>query len=258
MDSISFFLKNGWQILWKDKLVWIFGVLYVSPGLTLFIPQSGPLGLWLSFAVPLGALFATLVGEGGIVYVAYHAGIGDPTSLSQTWLAVRKCIGRILGVDGLFLLAFSPLCLIFPLVYNHSARTLDFSSGLWLLPGALGAILLPVISLAHTGIVVENLGVRKSIANAWRIVVSHFGTLVFISLFFAVGFWILDTLMALFFFLAPSNFTLAALSGFNVVNHFSMANMPLYRVLNILAQWVYVSYLISVYVSVYLKGQGKV
>lgn len=118
MSEISLLLKRGWDNIWKDKTLWLFGSLFFLQSLIGNFPiqdNTGLLPLLLKLVKFLIPIAFGIVSYIGILYIL-HCLINDVSaSLRDTFFVTRKSFGRILF---LFLIISIPLILFSSFVFT--------------------------------------------------------------------------------------------------------------------------------------------
>ena len=79
MSDVSLLLKRGWENIWKEKLLWLFGGLLLLEPLVQFIPIQNSTGLTLSFLRLVKSFISLLLTTSsytGVTYIAYCIAIG--------------------------------------------------------------------------------------------------------------------------------------------------------------------------------------
>ena len=134
MDPIPL-LKDGWQLLWKSKLIWVFSLLQCLVYLWYLIPRNIPsLYLISGLVLSVVGLYTVIIGEAGQYLVAYRTAIGEPLTLVESWKTAGKYFGRIFAVNSLFVLLLAPcICTFLFLSIDASTHRLVIPGYVWLL-----------------------------------------------------------------------------------------------------------------------------
>ena len=215
-------LSRAWEIIWKNKILWVFGILAalgsgsgssgnsgsnfrfeggeVPPqfqGIERFFENIQP---WMIVLFVLGALLFTVLivvlstfGKGGLLRGAWLADGGE----------TGFTFGRLWGEGGryflrLFLLGllifFGTLVLVF-VIFVPGALLSAITMGIGLicfLP--LICLMIPVfialgvvVNLAMIAIVGEDLGVMDGLRRGWEVFRSHLGEIIGIGLILVIG-----------------------------------------------------------------------
>jgi hypothetical protein len=249
-------LMNSWKIIWKDKWIW-FSSLLVSLA-TFLSYQSSSMAKYLfclSFPIDLLALLGTLLGGIGIVYTSYHIAKGEKVDLAGLWKAGKNTIGRVTAIIFLAVVPF--ICfifLIFAFSYNGSSKSTDYSNPLWIITLFLISLFPSLISLLDIGVIIDNLGIRKSIRKGFTLFVEHFVICLTISLVVCFIAAIINLASASISLFAKSNFNPNALSGLNYKSYWALTGLPLFRIFQSIGVFLTQPFITTLYVLVYLEN----
>ena len=208
-------LSRSWQIIWKHKVLWVFGILsgcsgtiwsagsntgyrfsggeggFYATNLSRFISQF-PAWLFLLLACILLFVVLSLV-----VFFIILSTLGQIGLIRGTQLADQgqKTIsfGELLGsstpyfwrVFGLYLLLLAVLLILVPiLILPFSILT----CGLGLIALVIALLLLPiVVEQSIIAIVIEDLGTLDGLRRGWRVFSKNLGPMILMALILFVG-----------------------------------------------------------------------
>lgn len=206
MSNMSHLYRQGWVNLWREKIVWLFALLSS-----------------LGFIVPLG-IFASLfsiVGTTGVIYVASQATHGESVTLGASLRVVAK---NFLRVTGFYLLMGVVLLIALVIPWWSVIRLLSLNFETMELPWTLPGRMIPIIFLAGIfsafyflpliDMVANGSGIRKSIADAWKLFTRHPSVWLRIGILFGL---LLSVTQFIYWmsFIPWSSFDLAALGNIN-------------------------------------------
>jgi hypothetical protein len=203
-------LSRAWQIVWKYKILWIFGILasFVQAGTSsgtnisyrfssgdvgqgvsnLFgnVSQNTLIALGLMAAVVLlvlwlVAIFLGTLGVIGLVRGTLQADAGAQSLVfADLFSNSMPFFWRVLGLN---VLAFLVIIILSPIIGLLAVCT----CGIGFI--ALVLFIQVYLQLANIGIVVENRGIMDALGRSWELIRSHFGdVLVMAILLGVVGF----------------------------------------------------------------------
>jgi hypothetical protein len=222
--DFGYVLKRAWQIIWKFKVLWIFGILagcgqagssggsnsgyrfsvqdtYIGSQVQNFFDRLGPLGvgtlivigiLVILVLVVLVILFAT-VGRIGLIRGTVKAEQGaDRLTFSELWQDGLAYFWRVFGLN--LLIGLIILFAVFVL----------FILGIILTVGTIGIFLICLIPLlclfvpvmwfvsiiieqANIALVVENLSITDAIKRGWQVFIENVGSMIVMGLILTVG-----------------------------------------------------------------------
>jgi hypothetical protein len=222
--DFGYVLKRAWEIIWKFKVLWIFGILagcgqagssggsntgyrfsvqdtYLGPQIQNFFNQLGPLGLGtlivigllvIVVLVVLVILFAT-VGRIGLIRGTVKAEQGaEHLTFSELWRDGLAYFWRVFGLNLLI-----GLIILF-------AFFILFILGIILTVGTIGIFLvclIPILCLlvpamwllyiiieqANIALVVENLTITDAIRRGWQVFIENIGNMIVMGLILTVG-----------------------------------------------------------------------
>jgi hypothetical protein len=238
MNNFNFgeVLTNSWKIIWKHKVLWIFGILascargngggsggggnsgsQTGPGdapfsegqleqameqFSRFIEQN----LWIIIAgvvaiILLSIIFYVLgmMGRIGLIQGTYKADSGaESLSFGEIWSESMPYFWRIFGLNFLIGLAF--FVIFIPLIlFGVITAGIGF---LCIIP--LLCVLVPlswvvaiILEQAQAAIVLEDLGMLDGLKRGWQIVKSNVGPMVVMALILGIGGAIIGVVIAL-------------------------------------------------------------
>jgi hypothetical protein len=251
-------LMNSWKIICEDKWIWFSSLLVSLATFLSYLSSSMAKYLYcLSFPIELLALLGTLLGGIGIVYASYHIAKKEKVNLAGLWKAGKNTIVRVAAI---ILLAVVPficiICLIITFSYDGSSKSIDYSNPVWIIAFFLFPLFVPLISLSYIGVIIDNLGIRKSIRKGFTVFVEYFGIYLIIFLvvcFIAVIINLASALISLF---AKSNFNPSELSGLNYKSYWALTASPVFNIFQTIGVFLTQPFITTLYVLVYLKSSN--
>jgi hypothetical protein len=222
--DFGYVLKRAWQIIWKFKVLWIFGILAscgqastsggsnsgyrfsvqesnVSPQVERFFSRLNPaiigtlivIGIIVILALVVIAILLGTVGRVGLIRGTMKAEQGaDRLTFGELWRDGLAYFWRVFGLNLVIgLIVVGVILAIFIIGIILTGLTL----GLFLL------CLIPVICLivpvmwavsviieqANVALVVENLSITEAIKRGWKVVWDNIGTMIVMSLILILG-----------------------------------------------------------------------
>ncbi len=202
-------LSRAWQIVWKHKILWIFGILAgctqagtsggsnsgfrfsgseFGPGfqrLTGGVSQNTWIAILIAVVVVflvlwLIAIFLGTVGTIGLVRGTLQAETGaEKLVFADLFSNSMPYFWRVLGLN---VLAFLALLILFPIIGVPLGIC---TCGLGFL--ALFLFIPVFLELANISIVVENRGVFDALGRSWQMIRDHFGPVLVMALILNVG-----------------------------------------------------------------------
>ncbi len=238
MNNFNFgeVLTRAWQIIWKHKVLWIFGILascarrsggsssgggnrgiQTDPGgnapfsggqMERVMTQFGQYieqHLWIIIAVSLALILFSIIiyaigmmGRIGLIKGTYKAENGQSLVFGEIWSESMPYFWRIFGLNFLIGLAF--FVIFIPLIlFGVITAGIGF---LCIIP--LICILVPVgwvvaliLEQAQAAIVLEELGMLDGLKRGWQIVKSNVGPIIVMGLILGIGGFIVGIVFAL-------------------------------------------------------------
>jgi hypothetical protein len=222
--NFGYVLKRAWEIIWKFKVLWIFGILagcgqasssggsnsgyrfsaqdtYIGPQIQNFFDRLGPLGLGtlivigvlvILVLVVLVILFAT-VGRIGLIRGTVKAEQGaEHLTFSELWRDSLTYFWRVFGLNLLIgLIIFFAFVILLILGIILTVGTIGIFL-VCLIP--LLCLLVPVmwfvyiiIEQANIALVVENLSITDAIRRGWQVFIENIGNMIVMGLILTVG-----------------------------------------------------------------------
>ena len=222
--DFGYVIKRAWEIIWKFKVLWIFGILAscgqaggsggsnsgykfssqesnASSQIEQWFSQLDPaiialligLAILIVFILVVLAILLGTVGRVGLIRGTMKAEQGaDRLTFGELWREGLSYFWRVFGLNllvGLIILAV--VLVVFVLGAILTRLTLGLFA-LCLLP--LVCLIVPVlwavsvvIEQANVALVVENLGIIKAIERGWQVVRDNIGSVIVMSLFLYLG-----------------------------------------------------------------------
>jgi hypothetical protein len=219
--DFGYVLKRAWEIIWKFKVLWIFGILAscgqasgsggsnsgyrfssqesnFSPQIERFFNQLNPaiialliaLGIFIVLALIVLAILLGTIGRVGLIRGTVKAEQGaERLTFGELWHEGLKYFWRVFGLN--LLIGVITFVAILAIVIIMIIPTV-FTLGLCLIP--LMCLFIPVmwavyvvIEQANIALVVENLGIMDAIAHGWQVVRDNIGNMIVMSLILVLG-----------------------------------------------------------------------
>jgi hypothetical protein len=212
-------LSRAWQIIWKHKVMWIFGILAscsggsnfgsnfrtsyqrdLTPEMQNFFNQVPPWEIWLFVAIVIAvilvlvvlAIFLGTVGHVGLIRGTQEVEGGRTTLLfSDLFNGSLPYFWRVFGLN---LLAGLVVFIIFAIVVLVGIFGTVITLGLGLLCliplicllVPLGWLIGVVIEQANIAIVLENLGIVQGVERGWDVFKKNLGAMIVMALILLV------------------------------------------------------------------------
>ena len=284
-------LSKAWQIIWKHKVLWIFGILTSCGGGSSASGNSGwrtsvqrndwnfqpmvnnipewqialiiAIFLLVIFVLVVLAVFLSTVGRIGMIRGTVQ-GDRDAERLSfgELFSGSLPYFWRVFGLNLLVGLAFAlaVIIVVLPLVVSIIG---------WICLIPLICVLVPIgwfVSVlteqANIAIVTENLGLVDGLKRGYEVLISNLGPMIIMWLILGIGFSLVGGLiigLPIFFIIGPA--VIGAISGNNnvlggglvVTGLCLVAYLPVFIVANGILQ----GYIRSAWTLTYLRLTGK-
>jgi hypothetical protein len=219
--DFGYVLKRAWQIIWKFKVLWIFGILAscgqagssggsnsgyrfsgqdtnIGPQIEGFFNQLNPafiallIGLGIFFVLVLVVLAILLgtIGRVGLIRGTVKAEQGAVRlTFGELWRDGLQYFWRVFGLN--LLVGATIFIAVIAVIIVMIIPTV-FTLGLCLIP--LMCLFIPVmwavyvvIEQANIALVVENLGITEAIGRGWQVVRDNIGNMIVMSLILFLG-----------------------------------------------------------------------
>jgi hypothetical protein len=217
--DFGYVLKRAWQIIWKFKVLWIFGILAscgqaggsggsnsgyrfsgqdlnLSPNISL--PHLDPViialligaGIFVILALIVLAILLGTVGRVGLIRGTVKAEQGAVRlTFGELWRDGLQYFWRVFGLNLLVgVIIFLGVMAVIMVMIIPTV----FTFGLCLIP--LICLFIPamwvvsvLIEQANVALVVENLGITEAISRGWRVVRDNIGNMIVMSLILFLG-----------------------------------------------------------------------
>lgn len=222
--DFGYVIKRAWQIIWKFKVLWIFGILAscgqasgsgggnsgyrfssqeinVSPQIERFFSQLDPaiigllivIGIIIVLALIVIAILLGTVGRVGLIRGTMKAEQGaERLTFGELWHDGLSYFWRVFGLNLLIgVIVFLTILVLGIIGVVLTIGTLGLFV-LCLLP--IICLLVPVmwalyvvIEQANVALVVENLGITEAIKRGWQVVWDNIGSMIIMSLILILG-----------------------------------------------------------------------
>ena len=222
--DFGYVIKRAWEIIWKFKVLWIFGILAscgqaggsggsnsgykfssqesnASSQIEQWFSQLDPaiialligLAILIVFILVVLAILLGTVGRVGLIRGTMKAEQGaDRLTFGELWREGLSYFWRVFGLNLLVVLIILAVVLVL-FIPGAILTGLDLGMfALCLIP--LVCLIVPVlwavsvvIEQANVALVVENLGIIKAIERGWQVVRDNIGSVIVMSLFLYLG-----------------------------------------------------------------------
>jgi len=260
MADVFLFIRQGWNNIWKQNTIWLFGALPILFQLY-SASQSKPVqdlfGAFLSLVALLILIILSLLNIIGVRYLAYCFSIGKPANIQEAVSAVRKFSGRVIGCSCLGFLILSPcLLLILGISMDNTTQPPHISNTVTLMLLLL-SIFDALLDFSFFGFFANDSGIRKNLKDAWTLFTAHFGVLAILGILLVIIFRMFSIAAGLSTLLIQSGFDIASLSTLDYINpSMSLSKNILFVLINGLGQTVFNVFGASVFALAYQKYSG--
>jgi hypothetical protein len=216
-------LSRAWQIVWKHKILWIFGILagcgsygnlgrfsssyrtdYVPSGVDDFFLQFERIPDWQIAALIGGlilvvlvlvllATFLTTVGKIGVIQGAQKADQGALSmKFGELFSGSLPFFWRVFLLNLLFGLAFAALVFVLVIVFAFGAILTLGIALICMIPVIcllvpVSWLLFVVLEQANIAIVVDNLGIIDGLRRGWQVFRDNLGAIIVMALILGIG-----------------------------------------------------------------------
>ena len=216
-------LSRTWQIVWKHKVLWIFGILAgcgtsgnagrfsssyrtdnVPSGVEDFFLQFERIPDWQIAALIVGiilvilvlvllATFLTTVGKIGVIQGAQKADQGALSmKFGELFSGSLPFFWRVFLLNLLFGLAFAALIFVLVIVFAFGAILTLGIAFICMIPVIcllvpISWLLFVVLEQANIAIVVDNLGIMDGLRSGWQVFRDNLGAIIVMALILGIG-----------------------------------------------------------------------
>ncbi|HEX9092301.1 MAG TPA: hypothetical protein VF831_12470 [Anaerolineales bacterium] len=219
--NFGYVLKRAWEIIWKFKILWIFGILAscgqasgssgsnssyrfsgndVSPRIQEFFNQNPGLtttliilGIILAIVLVILAILLGTVGRVGLIRGTVKAEQGaDRLTFGELWRDGLTYFWRVFGLNLLlWVIIFVAVVILGLLAIILTIGTIGIFL-ICLIP--LLCLIVPImwfisiiVEQANVALVVENLSITQAIERGWKVVRDNIGNMIVMGLILIVG-----------------------------------------------------------------------
>ncbi len=216
-------LSRAWQIVWKHKVLWIFGILAgcgssgnpgrfsssyrtdnVPSGVEDFFLQFERIPDWQIAALIVGIIlvilvlvvlvtFLTTVGKIGVIQGAQKADQGELSmKFGELFSGSLPFFWRVFLLNLLFGLAFAALVFVLVIVFAFGAILTLGIALICIIPVIcllvpVSWLLFVVLEQANIAIVVDNLGIMDGLRRGWQVFRDNLGAIIIMALILGIG-----------------------------------------------------------------------
>jgi hypothetical protein len=260
MTDVFLFLRQGWNNIWQQNTIWLFGALPILFQLfpaSQFKPVQDLSEVFLPLVALLILIILFLLNIIGVPYLAYCFSIGKPASVQETVSAVRKFSARVIGCSCLGFLILSPcLFLILGISMDNTTQPPHISNKATLIFLPL-SIFSALLDFSFFGFFANDSGIRKSLKDAWTLFTAHFGVLAILGIILVIIFRIFSAAAGISTLLIQSGFDTTSLSKLDYLNpSMALSRNILFVLISGLGQTIFSVFSASVFALAYLKYSG--
>ncbi len=282
--DFGYILTRAWQIIWKHKVLWIFGILAscsrsngggsgnsgssFSNGTDQFGSQMNQFSAWLDenwwivivliiFIFLISLVFVALgfMGRIALIKGAYKAEQGaENLSFAELWSESMPYFWRVFGLSLIVGLAIAAIFIPLVLVGVLTAGV----GFLCVLP--IICLLIPVmiaigitLEQANNAIVLENLGMMDGFKRGWEVVKNNPGAVIIMALILGIGSGIVGLVIAVPLFIAVVPIIFGAAAETAALLWAGIACAALYLPVIIFFNGVITAYVQSAWTLTYMK-----
>jgi hypothetical protein len=261
MSGVSSLLRNGWENIWKNKILWGFGFLVlIQPIIRLVIPVQKsvdfPSSLF-NLLISIIYLYLMYMSDAGVSFVAYCIATCKPVNAPTAYQASKKLFWRVVAVEVILLLFAAPcFCTVFVLTYNQPRQVVDFAHSVF-----FTSIPLSVFAAMQYFVITEMIANRsrigESLKAAWAVFTHNFATLAMIGFLLSIAAYMVNVSICAAVILAQNSFDLASLSQLDFISpYLSLTGNNFYLLVNAIVSTILRTYSASVFTVAYLKYSG--
>ena len=260
MADVFLFMRQGWNNIWKQKIIWLFGALPIFHQLFLAFqiePGQNLSGSLFSLVEVLISIILSLVSVIGVPYLAYCFSIGKSANVQEAISAVRKFSARVIGCSCLGLIILVPcLFLAFTFSTNTSTQTISTSNKFTLILFPL-SIFGALFDFSFFGFFANDSGIRKNLKDAWALFTAHFSVLAILGILLVIIFQIFSVAVGISTLLIQSGFDITSLNKLDYINpSMTLSRNILFVLINGLGQTIFSVFGASVFALAYLTYSG--
>lgn len=262
MSDVFSLLRNGWENISKNKILWGFSFLVlIEPVIRLVIPyqRSSDLPILLvNLAVSITSFYLLFISDAGISYISYCIAIGEPVNAQIAYQASKKLFWRVVGLTFVLLLIVSPcVCTVFLLSFKQPPQIADFAHSFFFTLTPLSAFS-AVMYFAITETIVNDSKIGKSLKAAWVVFTYHFLSLAIIGLLLAIVSYMISVSIGSTILLVQNDFDFVSLSKLDFISpQLSFTDNNFYKLAIAVFSTIWRTYSTSVFTVAYLKYIGK-
>jgi hypothetical protein len=219
-------LRRGWEISWKNKGLWLLGILSGctsgagNPSQNFTWQTSGqevsntaqqfpnvPEGFWVALIIGVFVAILVLVvvaivlgilGQAGLIAGVAHADETGSVKLAEAWRLGRPHFWRLLGLG---LLLFAVVMIVALVIAGGVVLTLGLGAicliPLICLALPIGIIVSAYLNLVQNGIVLGKQGVFEALGKGWEVFRAHFWPVVLMGVIMMVISFVAGLLISL-------------------------------------------------------------
>ena len=260
MSDVSLLLKRGWENIWKEKLLWLFGGLLLLEPLVQFIPIQNSTGLTLSFLRLVKSFISLLLTTSsytGVTYIAYCIANGKSADIKATLHIIRKFFWFVvLSFITIFFFVTPFFCLALILSFDQSIQPVELTHNSYIFTLPL-SIISALQFFLITEIITSETLIWASLKVSWGVFKSRVFIMSTIGIILGAVSYACDVVIGVTITLIQHGFDVTLLSKFDFISpQLSFTNNNLYEVATLIVQMIWVIYSASIFVLAYTKYKG--
>lgn len=255
MSEVYSLLRNGWENIWKNKILWGFSFLTLLEPITqLVVPneRSSDLPIILfNLAVSITSFYLFFISDAGISYVSYCIAINQPVNVQTAYQASKKLFWRVVGLTLVLFLIVSPcICIVYLFSFE---QPLYFSRNIFLISIPM-SVFSAVLYFAVTETIANDSKIGKSLKAAWTVFTYYFASLATIGFLLAIASYIVNVFIGATIMFVQNGFDFMSLSKLDFISpYLSFTENNFYELATTIISNVWRIYSTSVFTVAYLK-----
>lgn len=257
MSDLLLFIQQGWKIIWKQKIIFIFSAYALSSQLFRILqanPNWRSINPILYLAGGFLLFILTFTGYIGVPYLVYCSSVEKSTTYQEALASIRKFAWRVLGCSCLSAIVLSPYFFwAFSVSFNSVNRSLQLSN-----KAILGSLFISAFTalfyFALADIFANNHGIFESAQEAWKLFTKHSIVMAVLGILISIVFRMYASTAGILTVLFQSNFDTSALGTLNIINPFAtLSKNILFILLNSFGSIILTPLNAAIFFSAYQK-----
>lgn len=250
-----FILKLAWDILRKNRLIWIFSFLFVIFQSANSLLKSDRVALNCLYAlISLFTLRMMIISQNGLIGVIFGASKNEKMMFVEAWTEAKRYFWRMFFVYLIVgVIVIGILVIMIFVVQSEGMNLLSYAIIMF-----VAQMMWPLVIFAGCGIVIDKLGVFQSLRNSLLITLNNIFRLLAIAVVFLLAYYSIIGVSVFITWLLSGKLILAQLLSFDIMAVVDMYQIPAIKILNEIFMFAFMAIGSTIFTLAYLGYTAEI